>query len=215
MLGVSAGAAEAGDHPPAVSPEPLGAAMHRIFNAQNIAAGQDHFTFYECEWLNNSARLGPAGNAHLDQVVRCLAQTRYPVVIEPNPDPNLNGVRRDVIVNALLAAGVLDARDRVITARPLAEGLYGEEAVPIYPLMITTRFRNNGLLGGVGRGFGGFGGTGAFGGFGVGGGLGFGLGVGGVGYGGYGGGGFFGGGLGYGGGYPATTPTQGYRGLGY
>src|SRR5262245_37094570 len=82
--------ARAGDHPPAISPEPLGAAMHRIFAAQAAAAGQDHFVFYELEWLKNSTTLGPAGRIHLDRVVRYLSQTRYPVIIEPNPDSALN-----------------------------------------------------------------------------------------------------------------------------
>src|SRR4051812_20908821 len=61
----AASPAWAGDHPPAEPVLPLGAALHRIMNAQAEAAAQDQFTFYECEWAKNSPHLGPAGRVHL------------------------------------------------------------------------------------------------------------------------------------------------------
>jgi len=201
VLGASP--ARAGDHPPATTPEPLGAAVHRFFQAQVDVAGQDRFTFYELEWLGHTAHLGPFGQGHLARVMRELPYFKYPVILEPHPDPIVNQTRRDLVVSALLKAGVADAPVRVVLGPPIAEGLYGEEAVPIYPMMISTRFRYGGF------GVGGFGGLGAFGlgGFGLGGfGLGgFGYGLSGLGLGGW--------GLGGSGMGPASS--QGFRGLGY
>lgn len=195
---------------PATMPEPLGASVKRYFHAQAAAAAQDHFTFYELEWLAGTAKLGPAGSAHLERVAKVVNDTTYQVILEANPDGALNLARRRFVVGFLLANGVTDADARVVIGRPYAEGLYGEEAVPIYPLMITTRFRN---IGRNGRGFG----SSAMGGFGMGGfGMG-GFGMGGFGMGGMGGfGGMPFGGYGFGlGGYGPTTTAPGYRGLGY
>jgi hypothetical protein len=191
---------------------PLGASVRDIFAAQTDAARQDHYVFYELEWVGNSPALGPAGRLHLARVAAVLGKTKYPVLIEPHPDPVVNTARRLVVVSALTAAGVPDPDSRVVVGQPLAEGLYGEEAVFLYPAMLTTRFRN-GLLGRAGLGSAGLGGLSTFGAFGQ---FGFGGGYGGYG-GGYGGYGFFGGYGGYGGyGYgPYTTPATGYRGLGY
>jgi hypothetical protein len=216
-LSLGALPAWAKDHPPALPAEPLGAASHRIFAAQVAAARQDHFVFYECEWKAGTARLGPAGLAHLEKVAQVISNTGYPVIIEGHPEAILNDQRRAVIVASLTAAGVTDAERRVVVGRPPAEGLYGEEAIPLYPQMLLSRytggFAGGGLMGmgmfGRGWGMGGFG----MGGFGMGGmgmfGRGFGLG--GFGLGGLGGWGMGGwGGAGAGGMAP-----PGYRGLGY
>jgi hypothetical protein len=205
------------DHPPALPVEPLGTASHRIFGAQVAAARQDHFVFYECEWKANSAKLGPAGEAHLQKVAMVLGRTSYPVIIEAHPQAPLNQQRRAVMVASLLAAGVTDAERRVVVGRPLAEGLYGEEAIPLYPQMLMSRYSQGGMGGGgmMGRNFGlgGFGmggfGNGGFGlgGFGLGG-FGRGFGMGGL-------GGFGLGGFGLGGAGGAGMAPSGYRGLGY
>jgi hypothetical protein len=216
VLGASP--ARAGDHPPATTPEPLGAAVHRFFQAQVDVAGQDRFTFYELEWLGHTAHLGPFGQGHLARVIRDLPYVKYPIILEPHPDMIVNKTRHDLLVSALLKACVADAPVRVVLGPPIAEGLYGEEAVPIYAMMISTRIRYGGF------GSGGFGGLGAFGlgGFGLGGfGLG-GFGLGGFGLGGFGLGGFgYGlsglglGGWGLGGSGMGPASSQGFRGLGY
>ncbi|NBO93441.1 MAG: hypothetical protein EBV06_14185 [Planctomycetia bacterium] len=210
-LMMGSGSAWGMEFPPTMQVEPLGVASTRIFSAQVEAARQDHYVFYELEWKAGTTILGPAGAAHLDRVSKLLGKTRYPVILEMSPDANLNLARRDVIVNALAAAGIPNAPQRVVVGRPPAEGLYGEESIPIYPMMIASRFTNRGMgnrgmggmgMGGYGMGMGGYG----MGGFGLGG-----MGMGGFGLGGYGLGAF---GLGgYGGG--GTAGPSGYRGLGY
>ena len=196
----------AGEIAPAIPQAPLGGAMHGILQAQVEAAAQDHFVFYELEWMKNTAKLGPAGRRHLARVMLDLAHTHYPLVIETHPDAALNLARRTALVNLLAQGGVPRSDERVVLGESQAEGLYGEEAVPIYSLFITSRFRTRitgSRLGGLG-GVGGLGGLGGLGGFGLGG-------IGGVGgVGGYGFGAFGGN---YVGGF--ATPTSGYRGLGY
>jgi hypothetical protein len=205
---------------PATVPEDLGAATHRIFQAQVDKAGADAFVIYENEWRGDTALLGPFGTFHLDRIIRRLPPTPYQVLLQIHPRDDVNQKRRHFIVKALLHAGIADAESRVVIGPPAAEGLYGDEAVMLYPLMLTSRFRTGGFgAGGFGgAGLGGFGGFGGFGGLGWGGfgGAGFGGGFGGAGFGGFGGYGGFGGWGGFGswGGYGAS-PTSGFRGLGY
>ncbi len=197
---------------PATVPEPLGAAVDRIFKIQANLAYADHFVFYECEWVGTSAELAPYGKFHVAEVIRRWATTDAPVVIEINLNDAINQKRRLALVNAFAKAGVPDPDRRVVVGFSRAEGLYGDEAVMLYPQLIMIRFRMMGR-GGMG-GFGGMGGMGGmFGGFGMGGFGGFGMGGFGGGFGGWGGLGGMGlGGLG-GGSYGGTV--QGYRGLGY
>lgn len=206
---LNAGQVQAHGIRPATVPEDLGAATHRIFQAQVDKAGQDAFVIYENEWRGNTTELGPSGRFHLVRMMRRLQQTTYPVVIQIHPDDAVNQARRNFVVNTLLQAGIGDAENRVVVGPPAAEGLYGEEAVMLYPLFLTSRFWGTmgGGWGGMGMMGGGFGGMGRWGGMGMMGGWGGGWGGG---FGGWGGGfGGWGGGWG-GGGYGGT-----YRGLGY
>jgi hypothetical protein len=197
-------AARASDWLPATEPLPLGAAVRNIFDAQAAAACRDRYVLYELEWLRNASQLTVVGQEHLDLLIRTAGPARWVVVIEGNNDSNLNSSRRTTVVNALKAAGFSDATARVAVGRVPAEGLYGEESVPLYPLFITSRFRNYGITGRFGgninNNYSGANGSG----------MGFGMG----GYGGYGPGvGAYGFGL-YGpSGYGPSAP--GYRGLGY
>lgn len=202
-------------HAHATTPDCLGGAMHRILGAQVERGRADHFVIYDNEWLGDSATPGPFGRGHLERIAKRVGETSYPVVVVPTGNPAIDAPRRRVVVTRLALAGLTDADQRVVLGYSEAEGLYGEEAVMLYPLMLSARFRGAGFGRGIG-GLGGFGG-GLGGGFGLGG-LGGGFGLGGLGLGAYGAfgyampfnGGFGGIGLGGIGGYGG-----GYRGLGY
>jgi hypothetical protein len=210
LVGLGGTSAWAGDHRPATSVEPLGTAVHRVFQAQVARAAQDHFVIYDNEWLGPTTKLGPFGSMHLGRIIHDLPATGYSVIIQATPDHAVNQARRNFIVLMLLRAGIGDAEVRVKVDIPAAEGLYGEEAVMLYPMMLTSRFRTSFIGRGMGfGGIGGFGGVGGFGGFG-----GFGLGGFGGGLGGFGGLGPWGAFGGWGGGAGTTAPP-GYRGLGY
>jgi hypothetical protein len=196
----------AGEKEPANTPLPLGESIHRFFRTQADLAGADQFVFYELEWVKNSTSLGPAGRRHLERVARKLSMVGYPVLIEASSNLVVDQARRATLVTVLASAGIPNAEARVLIGQPVAEGLYGEEAVPLYPALITTRFRTNRGIGG-----GAYGGLGAYGAFGAGGIGGYGAGA--YGAGGYGLGGY--GGYGYGATPAVTTPATGYRGLGY
>jgi hypothetical protein len=136
------------DIPQGAIPPPAGTYACRWQNAQAFRAEQDDFTIHQCEWLAGGSQLGPDGRKHAAEIARRWDQLPFPVVITPADDPNLNGARKDTLVNLLASDGVVDPAERVIVAYPKAEGLYGQEA---------ARYGNMRLQGGsmMGGGMGG------------------------------------------------------------
>ena len=166
-------------------PQPTGTLTGAYLNRQADKAEADDFIIYYHEWQEGTAQFGPFGATHMEQIAQRLAKVSFPVVLQPVKDPVINKMRRQAVVDILMQANYPDANERVVIAHSTAEGLFGDEAVRIYPSMIN---------GGGSRGGGGGGGFGSGGG-GFGGGVGGGFGGGGFGGGGGGGGGFFGGGF--------------------
>src|SRR4051812_5797153 len=70
---------------PATVPEELGAATHRIFQAQVDKAAADFFVIYENEWRGETDRLGPYGLFHLDRIIRRIPPTPFQVLIQIHP----------------------------------------------------------------------------------------------------------------------------------
>ncbi len=208
-LGLSAAPASAGLLPATV-PEPLGATVNGVFKVQANLAYADHFVIYEMEWKGLTAELSPYGRFHILEMARRWGTTPAPIVIEVNLDDKVNEQRRMTVVNALAKTGVPDPERRVVVGFSRAEGLFGDEAMFLYPQFLLIRFRmmRMGMMGMGGMGMGGMGmfGMGGMGMFGGMGGMGMFGGLGGFG-GGFGGFGGFGGGGGGG--------SSGYRGLGY
>lgn len=162
-------------HDPATVPPPLGHYLGEFKAIQAGLAEEDDFVLYEYEWVGDTARPGPYGGRHLEQIaVRLAAGEPPPVVIEVHPEPNVNEARQQFVIGFLAERGVPNAHERVFVGYPKAEGMYGEEAVSLYPRYITTSsqagFNRGAGMGGFGggRGFNRFGGAG-LGGFGIGG----------------------------------------------
>ncbi|MFL5330640.1 MAG: hypothetical protein ACJ8C4_17190 [Gemmataceae bacterium] len=180
-------------------PPPNGSYLYRWKEEQDNRAEASDFTIFLTEWYMGGTDLGPYGLHHLGDIAKRLPTVRFPVVIEPHLDTNLNEKRRELVVQVLTNQGFADAESRVVIAFPQAEFMYGEEGVVTFNQMLfggnNGRGRGgynnqNGGMGGYGGGFGGSG---------------YGTHFGSAGYGGsglvpYGGGGGYGGGYGRGGG---------------
>lgn len=171
------------DIPKGAIPPPAGTYNKEWINRMAGSAEADDFVFYYNEWIDGQAVLGPFGGEHLDRIIVRLNEVPFQVVIQPEPNyPILTGLRHKALVDALTDAGIKDAARRVVVSKPAGEGLFGDEALRIYPRLVQGGFQGNyggayggGISGygltGFGGGFGGFGG--GFGGFGGGFGFGF------------------------------------------
>lgn len=159
------------EYPPGAMPQPRGSLACQWQQAQAERAEQDDFVFYGNEWENGGASQNLYGQDHVDRIADRVMQAPYSVVVARSGNPPLEEARRQTLIAALAAHGVEDAQDRVIIARPQAEGLRGLEAP-----RLTNGYLQAGVAGGLGGGAGGGGGGGG--------------GAGGIGGGGMGGGGF-------------------------
>jgi uncharacterized membrane protein YgcG len=139
--------------PAPIIPAPLGSSVRSWQDMQATLAAQDQFVIYLHEWYTAKV-LGPYGRFHLQRIAEKLSDVPFPVVIQPDLyDAKLNEARRTLVIAELTAKGITDAPQRVLIAMPIAEGLFGDEAVRVYSPII-----GGGGAGGGSRGtFGGFG----------------------------------------------------------
>src|ERR1700722_15562202 len=148
VVGLMAGCQEPAPHAKhqddLVMPAPNGSFVRKFEEVQAGKAKASAYVFFLDEWYMGGTFLGPHGTRHFEALLPSLAETRFPVRIQPDPDPELNEKRRLVIVNALLKEGIAGANERVIVAFPRAEGLNGEESERIYREMLLPPRNNSG-----------------------------------------------------------------------
>ncbi len=69
--------------PVAQGPLPLGAAVAPFVQTMETNGEAMDFVIHQHEWIGTTAQLTPAGQTHLMQIARRLADVPYPVIIEP------------------------------------------------------------------------------------------------------------------------------------
>lgn len=124
------------------------------------------------DFVGQTARLTPDGKDHLWEIAARMKSSPFPVVVERtenNADPEIDALRRQIVVRILTDLGNADADQRTVVATPYGPGYTGIKAEQIYYQHINggNGSNNNGNNNGGGFGGGGFGGGG--GGFGGGG----------------------------------------------
>lgn len=117
---------------PGAVPLPNGSHVNEWNRRMAAAADADHFVIYLYEWCMGGHELSASGRAHLRMLAARLMHEPFPVVVQPSCDEALNVVRRQLVVQCLLEQGIGDADARVVLAWPVAEGLYGHEAIRLY-----------------------------------------------------------------------------------
>lgn len=142
---------------------PLGAVTRAHWHMQQTNGEAADFVIYRNEFVYNSSELTPYGRDHIAEIAARMPSAPFPVLVQRswnNADPELDQIRRDIVVRVLTDLGNPDAEQRVVVSQPYSNGLNSMEGEQDY-----GRFRN---IRGVGSAFGGGGGFGG-GGFGGGG----------------------------------------------
>jgi len=121
---------------PGAIPQPLGTHACQWQQGQIAKAQLDKLTIYDREWSKGGTDLSLNGRRHLEELADVLPQLPNPVVVEETREPEKDAVRRSVVVDFLARRGVADAEHRVVTGRPEAEGLFGQEAPGIAQGMV-------------------------------------------------------------------------------
>jgi hypothetical protein len=140
-------------------PFPLGQVTDAHWETMQTNAEAADFIFFDHEFVGDTAELAPGAKRHLEQVALRLEHTPFPVVIEESTlsdKPELDQLRRRVIVEQLARLGVTDIDKRVVVSSAFAEGFTSVEGERAYYQTLIQQF---GRGGGVGRRFGGTGGT--------------------------------------------------------
>ena len=145
--------------PPHDPPFPLGQVSDSHWETQQTNAEAADFIFYDHEFVGETAKLTPAARKHVEQVALRMAHVPFPVVIEEIEDeanPELDRRRREAIIGHLTQIGVQMPAERVVIGPAFPPGLSAIEGESAY---YSTIYGDFGMGGGVGRRFGGRGGT--------------------------------------------------------
>jgi hypothetical protein len=126
-----------------ITPTPLGTVSDSIWQTQEANAEASDFVIQSIEWEGNSAVLNDSGKSHVKQIATRAINQRFPIIVEKSSrtmrpdtqyhypihnDPELDAVRRSLIVEALIVLGIDDADSRVVVGTSLAPGFFSRES---------------------------------------------------------------------------------------
>lgn len=151
---------------------PLGSTVRAHYEQMQTNAEAVDFIINDVEFVRESAVLTPNGRDHILEIAARMPSTPFPVIVERtrnNADPELDAIRRDLVVQVLSDLGTPDANSRVFIATPYGPGFTGREAVRTYYQHVYSGGGGFNQFGNGGFGGGGYGGGGGFGGGGGGG----------------------------------------------
>ncbi len=140
---------------------PLGSITRAHWHMQETNGEAADFVIHRNEFVDNSSQLSPYGRDHILEIAARMPSAPFPVIVQRSPnnaDPELDQIRRDIVVRVLTDLGNVDADQRVVVSQPYSDGINSMEGEFDYGRF--RRSRNNGGLGfgggfsgGVGGGF--------------------------------------------------------------
>lgn len=138
---------------------PLGAITRAHWHMQETNGEAADFVIHRNEFVDQSSELSPYGRDHILEIAARMPSAPFPVIVQRslnNSNPELDQIRRDLVVRVLTDLGNVDADQRVVVSQPYSNGINSMEGEFDYGRF--RRSRSNGALG-FGGGFsGGFGG---------------------------------------------------------
>jgi len=137
---------------------PLGAITRAHWHMQETNGEAADFILHRNEFVDNSSELSPYGRDHIAEIAARMPSAPFPVIVQRslnNSDPELDQIRRDLVVRVLTDMGNIDADQRVVVSQPYSDGINSQEGEFDY-----GRFRNSRAVSGSSFGGGGFGGGG-------------------------------------------------------
>lgn len=137
---------------------PLGSIVRSHWHVMETNAEATDFVMYRCEFVDNTSELTPAGQSHIAEIAARMPSTPFPVIIQQsmnNSDPELDQIRRDLVIRVLSDLGAPDAARRTFVSQPYSNGVNSMEAEQDYGQFRSVRRNNNGAGGTGGAGGGG------------------------------------------------------------
>lgn len=130
---------------------PLGSIVRSHWHMMETNAEASDFVMYRHEFVDNSSELTPYGKDHIMEIAARMPTAPFPVVVQRsmhNADPELDRIRRELVVRVLSDLGNHDAERRTVVSQPYSNGLNGMEAEQDYGRFRNVRTGNQGGTGG-------------------------------------------------------------------
>ena len=145
---------------------PLGSTVRSHIQVMETNAEATDFIFHRNDFVGQTAELTPDGKDKILEVGARMRSAPFPVLIERernNSDPELDGLRRNLVAQVLFDLGNPDAQQRTVVSTAYGPGYTSRQAQPMYYQHIIRNGVgnggnfNNGNFGGAigGGGFGG------------------------------------------------------------
>ena len=119
---------------------PLGSILRSHWHVMETNGEAADFVIYRNEFVDNSSELTPYGRDHITEIAARMPSAPFPVLVQRginNADPELDQIRREVVVRVLTDLGNSDAERRTFVSQPYGNGLNSMEAEQDY-----AKFRN-------------------------------------------------------------------------
>jgi len=133
---------------------PLGAVSRAHWHMMETNGEASDFVIHRNEFVDNSSELTPYGRDHIAEIAARMPSAPFPVLVQRsinNADPELDQIRRDVVVRVLTDLGNPDASQRTVVSQPYSNGINSMEGEQDHGIFRNIRGRQ-GLGGGVGAG---------------------------------------------------------------
>jgi len=135
---------------------PLGSISRAHWHTQETNGEANDFVIHRNEFVDNTSALTPYGRDHIAEIAARMSSAPFPVLVQRswnNSDPELDAIRRELVVKVLTDLGNADACHRTVVSQPYTEGINSIEGEQDHGRVRRSRL------------FAGFGGGGAGGGF--------------------------------------------------
>ena len=133
---------------------PLGSISRAHWHTQETNGEANDFVIHRNEFVDNSSELSPYGKDHILEISARMSSAPFPVLVQRsynNADPELDRVRRQLVVRVLTDLGNQDADQRTVVSQPYTDGLNSTEGEQDYGRFRQSRvFANTGGSGGGG-----------------------------------------------------------------
>jgi hypothetical protein len=137
---------------------PLGAVSRAHWHMQETNGEAADFVIHRNEFVDNSSELTPYGRDHIAEIAARMPSAPFPVLVQRslnNADPELDNIRRDIVVRVLTDLGNPDADQRTVVSQPYSNGINSMEGEQDYGRFRNIRgnFNRGSAGGGIGGGF--------------------------------------------------------------
>lgn len=125
---------------------PLGQISRAHWHTMETNGEAADFILYRNEFVDDSSELSPYGRDHIMEIAARMPSTPFPVIVQRssnNSNPELDAIRRDIVVRVLTDLGSGDAEQRVVVSQPYSDGINSVEGEQDYGTFRLSRGNNN------------------------------------------------------------------------